>query len=159
MTAMPKEGEKAPKFTLPRDGGDKVALSEFKGRILVLYFYPRADTPGCTQEAMDFSRLSKAFDKAGASVVGVSADAVKALDRFRDKHDLSVALGSDESHDMLAAYGAWGESRCLGVIRATFLIGPDGRIARVWPKVKVPGHAEEVLAAAKGLSKGSSVLL
>ncbi len=164
MTAMPKEGEKAPKFSVPRDGGGNVALSEFKGRILVLYFYPRADTAGCTQEAMDFSRLAKAFDKAGASIVGVSADTVKALDRFRDKHDLSVALGSDESYDVLTAYGVWGEKSMygrtfMGVIRATFLIGPDGRIARVWPKVKVPGHAEEVLAAAKGLSKGSSVLL
>ncbi len=161
MTAMPSEGEKAPKFSLPRDGGGKVTLSEFKGRILVLYFYPRADTPGCTQEAMDFSRLAKAFDKAGTSIVGVSADAVKAIERFRDKHDLSVALGSDESHDMLNAYGVWGEKSMygrtfMGVIRATFLIGPDGRIAKVWPKVKVPGHAEEVLAAAKGLSKGAS---
>ena len=158
MTAMPREGEKAPKFTLPRDGGGKAALSDFKGRILVLYFYPRADTPGCTREAIDFSRLAKAFDKAGASVLGVSADAMKAIERFRDKHDLSVALGSDENHDMLTAYGVWGEKSMygrsfMGVIRATFLIGPDGRIAKVWPKVKVPGHVEEVLAAAKGLSK------
>jgi thioredoxin-dependent peroxiredoxin len=161
MTAMPSEGEKAPKFSLSRDGGGKVALSDFKGRILVLYFYPRADTAGCTQEAMDFSRLAKAFDKAGASILGVSADAVKALDRFRDKHDLSVALGSDESHDMLTAYGVWAKKSMygrtfMGVIRATFLIGPDGRIAKVWPRVKVPGHAKEVLAAANGLSSGRS---
>lgn len=141
MTAMPSEGEKAPKFSLSRDGGGKVALSDFKGQILVLYFYPRADTAGCTQEAMDFSRLAKAFDKAGASILGVSADAVKALDRFREKHDLSVALGSDESHDMLTAYGVWAKKSMygrtfMGVIRATFLIGPDGRIAKVWPKSK-----------------------
>jgi peroxiredoxin Q/BCP len=158
MTAMLREGEKAPKFKLPRDGGGKAALSDFKGRILVLYFYPRADTPGCTREAMDFSRLTKTFDKAGASVLGVSADPVKSIERFRDRNKLSVALGSDESHDMLAAYGVWGKKSMygrdfMGVIRATFLIGPDGRIAKIWPKVKVPGHAEEVLAAAKELSK------
>jgi peroxiredoxin Q/BCP len=159
MAAMPEAGDKAPDFGLPRAGGGMVRLADFKGRRLVLYFYPRADTEGCTREAIDFSRFAGAFDKEGISVLGVSADSVKAIERFRDKHDLSVALGSDESHDMLTAYGVWGKKSMygrsfMGVIRATFLIGPDGRIAKVWPKVKVPGHAEEVLAAAKGMSKG-----
>jgi thioredoxin-dependent peroxiredoxin len=157
MTALPKEGEKAPKFSLPRAGGGKVQLADFKGRILVLYFYPRADTAGCTKEAIDFSRLAKTFEKAGAGVLGVSADPVQAIERFRDKHKLTVALGTDETHDMLEAYGVWAKKSMygrsfMGVVRTTFLIGPDGRIARVWPKVKVPGHAEEVLAAAQGLS-------
>jgi peroxiredoxin Q/BCP len=158
MSAMPREGEKAPKFSLPQAGGGKVQLSDFKGRILVLYFYPRADTEGCTKEAIDFSRLAKSFDKVGASVLGVSADPMKAVERFRDKHKLSVGLGTDETHETLEAYGVWAEKSMygrtfMGVVRATFLIGPDARIARIWPKVKVPSHAEEVLAAAKGLSK------
>ena len=157
MTALPKEGEKAPKFTLPRAGGGKVQLADFKGRILVLYFYPRANTAGCTKEAIDFSRLAKAFEKAGAGVLGLSADPVQAIERFRDKHKLTVTLGTDETHDVLEAYGVWAKKSMygrsfMGVVRTTFLIGPDGRIARVWPKVKVPGHAEEVLAAAQGLS-------
>ena len=158
MSAMLREGEKAPKFSLPQSGGGKVQLSDFKGRILVLYFYPRADTEGCTKEAIDFSRLAKSFDKIGASVVGVSADALKAIERFRDKHKLSVVLATDETHQMLEAYGVWAEKSMygrtfMGVIRATFLIAPDARIARIWPKVKVTGHADEVLAAAKGLSR------
>ena len=141
---------------MPRSGGGRVSLAAFKGRKLVLYFYPRADTPGCTQEAMDFSRLAKAFDKAGADVLGVSADPVAALDRFTAKHKLSVALGTDETHTMLTAYGVWGEKsmygkKFMGVTRATFLIDADGRIARIWPKVKVPGHAEEVLNATQAL--------
>ena len=156
MTTLPTEGANAPAFTLARDGGRTVSLDDFKGRKLVLYFYPKADTPGCTQEAIDFSRLSKAFDKAGADILGVSADPVKKLDTFRNKHDLTVALGSDESHAMLEAYGVWGEKsmygkKYMGVTRMTVLIAPDGRIARIWPKVKVPGHAEEVLAAAQAL--------
>jgi peroxiredoxin Q/BCP len=158
MAAMPQEGDKAPKFSLPRAGGGKVSLADFKAKSLVLYFYPRADTTGCTNEAIDFSRLAKAFDKAGAGVLGVSADPVPAIERFRDKHKLTVQLGTDESHDMLTDYGVWAKKSMygrtfMGVVRTTFLIGPDGRIARIWPKVKVPGHAEEVLAAAKALSK------
>ena len=156
MATMPKEGSKAPKFKLPRDGGGHVSLADFKGRALVLYFYPRADTTGCTKEAMDFSRLAKAFDKAGASVLGVSADPLPAIEKFRAKHKLTIALGSDETHEMLEAYGVWAEKSMygrtfLGVVRATFLIDAEGRVARVWPKVKVPGHAEEVLAAAQAL--------
>lgn len=124
--------------------------------MLVLYFYPKADTPGCTQEAIDFSRLAGGFEKAGASVLGISGDPIRVLDRFRHKHDLTVALGTDEGHAMLEAYGVWGEKamygkKYLGVTRTTFLIGPDQRIRKIWSKVKVPGHAEEVLAAARSL--------
>ena len=156
---MPTElapGAKAPAFSLPRDGGGTVSLADFKGQNLVLYFYPRADTPGCTIESKAFSSLSKAFAKAGAAVLGVSADPVKAQDAFKAKHGLAIPLASDETHRMLEAYGVWGEKsmygkKFMGIRRATFLIDQDGRIAQVWPKVKVEGHAEEVLAAAKDL--------
>ena len=155
---MPTElaaGSKAPAFKLPRDGGS-MALADFKGRKLVLYFYPKADTPGCTREAIDFSRLLPAFDKAGTAVLGVSADPVPAQDKFKKKHDLDIALLSDEIHKMLEAYGVWGKKSMygktfMGISRSTFLIGTDGRIARVWPKVRVDGHAAEVLAAAQAL--------
>ena len=150
------EGTKAPAFSLARDGGGHVSLKDFKNRNLVLYFYPKADTPGCTQEAIDFSRLRAAFAKAGTDILGVSADPVAAQDRFKSKHKLSVALGSDESKEMLQAYGAWAEKsmygrKFMGVIRKTFLIGGDGRIVRIWPKVRVAGHAQEVLEAALSL--------
>ncbi|MEA2987945.1 MAG: thioredoxin-dependent peroxiredoxin [Alphaproteobacteria bacterium] len=151
-----KVGLKAPDFTLPQDGGGTVSLADFQGRKLVLYFYPRADTPGCTRESIDFSRLKPTFMRAGTDILGVSADPVKAQDSFKRKHDLKIRLGSDEKHEMLEAYGAWGEKsmygkKYLGILRTTLLIGPDGRVARIWPKVKVDGHAEEVLAAAKAL--------
>jgi thioredoxin-dependent peroxiredoxin len=149
-------GTKAPAFTLPRDGGDKVSLADFKGRKLVVFFYPRADTPGCTRESIDFSKLKAQFHKANTDILGVSADPVKAQDAFKKKHDLTVGLASDETHKMLEAYGAWGEKSMygktfMGVIRSTVLIGPDGKISRIWPKVKVDGHAAEVLDAAKQL--------
>ena len=149
-------GDKAPTFSLPRDGGKTVSLKDFKGRNLVVYFYPKADTPGCTREAMAFSRLRPAFAKAGTEILGVSADPVKAQDKFKAKHKLKIPLASDEKHQMLEAYGAWGEKslygrKFLGVIRKTFLIDGEGRIAQVWPKVSVDGHAEEVLEAAKAL--------
>jgi peroxiredoxin Q/BCP len=151
-----KVGEKAPAFSLPRDGGGMVSLAQFKGRKLVIYFYPRADTPGCTRESIDFSRLRATFDQAGTDILGVSADPVKAQDAFKKKHDLTIGLLSDETHKMLEAYGAWGKKSMYGksftgVLRTTFLIGPDGRIAQIWPKVKVEGHAAEVLKAAKAL--------
>ncbi|MCC6890814.1 MAG: thioredoxin-dependent thiol peroxidase [Hyphomicrobiales bacterium] len=151
-----KEGSKAPPFTLPRDGGGTVSLSDLKGRKLVLYFYPKANTPGCTRESVDFSKLKPAFAKASTEVFGVSADPVKAQDAFRNKHKLTVPLLSDEHHQMLAAYGAWGEKSMygrtfMGIIRTTVLIDAEGRIARIWPKVKVEGHAKEVLEAAKAL--------
>jgi peroxiredoxin Q/BCP len=149
-------GTKAPDFTLPRDGGGSVSLRDFKGRKLVLYFYPKADTSGCTKEAIAFSALTPEFDKAGTAVLGVSADPVKALDAFKAKHKLTIPLGSDETRKMLDAYGVWGKKSMygrtyMGVTRATFLIGPDGRIATVWRKVKIPGHAEAALGAARAL--------
>ena len=149
-------GSMAPAFALRRDGGTTVSLKDFKGGNLVLYFYPKADTPGCTQEAIDFSRLRAAFAKTGTEILGVSADSVKAQEKFKTKHKLAIALASDEAKEMLEAYGAWGEKsmygrKYMGVFRKTFLIDGNGRIARVWPKVTVPGHAEEVLEAARAL--------
>lgn len=149
-------GARAPAFRLERDGSGTVSLADFRGRKLVLYFYPRADTPGCTREAIDFSRLKAQFAKAETDVVGVSADPVVAQDRFKTKHKITLTLASDPEHDMLTAYGAWGEKQLygrkfMGVIRKTVLIDDKGRIAQVWPKVKVEGHAEEVLTAAKAL--------
>jgi peroxiredoxin Q/BCP len=147
-------GAKAPPFTLLGDGGAKVSLSDFKGSKLVLYFYPKADTPGCTKEAMEFSRLRAEFVKSGVAILGVSADPVSAQDRFKSKHRLAIALGSDEAKNVLKAYEAWGEKsmygrKFMGVLRKTFLIDGNGRIIRIWPKVRVPGHAREVLLAAR----------
>jgi thioredoxin-dependent peroxiredoxin len=152
----PAPGAKAPAFRLPRDGGGTVALADYAGRNLVLYFYPRADTSGCTREAIDFSRLKPAFSRAGTEILGISADPVAALDRFKAKHKLAIVLGSDESHKVLEAYGVWQQKtlygrKFMGTVRATFLIRPDQRLARVWPKVSVDGHAEDVLEAAKAL--------
>ncbi len=149
-------GSKAPAFSLQRDGGETVALKDFKGRNLVLYFYPKADTPGCTMEAIAFSTLRAAFTKADADILGVSADSVQEQDKFKSKHKLKIALASDETRKMLQAYGAWGEKsmygrKYMGVIRKTFLIDGTGRVVRIWPKVSIPGHAEEVLEAAKEL--------
>jgi peroxiredoxin Q/BCP len=149
------EGSKAPAFHLPRDGGETVSLADFAGRKLVLFFYPRANTPGCTKEAIDFTRLARAFAESQTAVLGVSADPLKAQESFRDKHELGIPLVSDEQHEMLEAYGVWGEKSMygktfLGVLRTTVLIGADGRIIRIWRHVKVDGHADEVLAAAKG---------
>ena len=152
----PATGAKAPAFRLPRDGGGTVGLADFGGRKLVLYFYPRADTSGCTREAIDFSRAKAAFSRAGTEILGISADPVAALDRFKAKHKLAITLASDEAHKVLEAYGVWQQKtlygrKFMGTVRATFLIGPDQRIARVWPKVSVAGHAEDVLEAAKVL--------
>jgi thioredoxin-dependent peroxiredoxin len=156
MTKPLEVGEKAPAFTLPGDGGGNVSLADFKGRNLVVYFYPRADTPGCTREAIDFSGLRASFKKADTDVLGVSADPVKAQEAFKKKHDLAIPLLSDETHKMLQAYGVWGKKSMygktfMGILRVTYLIGADGRIARIWPKVKVDGHAAEVLEAARAL--------
>jgi peroxiredoxin Q/BCP len=150
------EGTKAPAFDLPRDDGATVSLADFAGQKLVLFFYPRADTPGCTREAIDFTRLAGAFAEAGTKVIGISADSLKAQEAFRNKHQLSVPLLSDEQHEMLETYGAWGEKSMygkvfLGIIRTTVLIGTDGHIARIWRRVKVDGHADDVLAAAKAI--------
>ena len=129
---------------LPSDGGGKVSLKEFKGRNLVLYFYPKADTPGCTKEAIAFSRLRAEFAKADTAILGVSADPVPSQDKFKSKHKLTIALGSDETKKTLAAYGAWGEKsmygrKFMGVIRKTFLIDASGRIVRIWPKERSRG--------------------
>jgi thioredoxin-dependent peroxiredoxin len=150
------EGDPAPEFRLARDGGGEVSLADYRGRKLVLYFYPKADTPGCTREAQAFSAAREEFAKAGADILGVSADPVKKQDAFVRKHELTIPLGSDETHAMLEAYGVWGEKSMygktfMGITRATMLIGPDGRIAKIWPSVKVDGHADEVLAAVKAL--------
>ncbi|MGH6684380.1 MAG: peroxiredoxin [Pseudolabrys sp.] len=150
------DGSKAPAFTLLRDGGSKVSLKDFNGRNLVLYFYPKADTPGCTKEAIAFSSMRTAFANANTEILGVSADPVKAQDKFKSKHKLRIALASDEAKQVLEAYGAWGEKsmygrKYMGVIRKTFLINGGGRIVRIWPNVRVPGHAEEVLETARTL--------
>ncbi len=148
------EGAQAPAFQLPRDGGDTVSLADYGGKKLVLFFYPRADTPGCTKEAIDFTRLAGAFAQSGTAVLGVSADPLKAQEAFRDKHELAVPLLSDEKHAMLEAYGAWGEKSMYGrnfqgILRTTVLIGADGKIVKIWRHVSVDGHADEVLAAAQ----------
>lgn len=150
------EGAKAPDFELPRTGGGSLRLSDLRGRPVVLYFYPQDDTSSCTAEAIDFSALRPQFEAAGATVIGVSPDSVKKHDKFKAKHRLDVDLLADEDGKVLRDYAVWGEKsmfgrRYMGVIRTTYLIGADGRIARVWPKVKVPGHAAEVLEAASGL--------
>jgi thioredoxin-dependent peroxiredoxin len=149
-------GDRAPAFTLPSDGGGRISLKDFAGHKLVIFFYPKAGTPGCTVEANDFSRLLPRFAKAKTAILGVSADPVAAQDRFKTKQRLKIPLASDETHEMLTAYGAWGKKsmfgvKFMGVIRKTVLIDGKGRIAAVWPKVKVPGHAEQVLAATQEL--------
>ncbi len=141
---------------MPRDGGDTVSLADYSGKKLVLFFYPRADTPGCTKEAIDFTRLASAFAQSQTAVLGVSADPPKAQEAFRDKHELTTPLVSDEQHEMLEAYGVWGEKSMYGrtfqgILRTTVLIGADGRIIRIWRNVKVDGHADEVLAAVRAL--------
>jgi peroxiredoxin Q/BCP len=144
------EGAKAPDFHLPSDGGSAVSLADYLGKKLVLFFYPRADTPGCTREAIDFTRLKSAFAESGTEVLGISADPPRAQVAFRNKHKLSIPLISDERHEMLGAYGAWGKKSLygrtfLGIIRTTVLIDADGRISKVWRNVRVDGHAEAVL--------------
>jgi peroxiredoxin Q/BCP len=150
------EGAKAPAFRLPRDGGNTVSLADYAGRKLVLFFYPRADTPGCTREAIDFTRLADAFAQSRTAVLGVSADSPKAQESFRNKHRLAVPLLSDEKHAMLEAYGVWGEKSMYGktfqgILRTTVLIGPDSRVLRIWRHVKVDGHADSVLEAVRAL--------
>jgi peroxiredoxin Q/BCP len=156
MSQMPPEGSAAPGFSLSTDGGGTASLAAFRGRKLVIYFYPKADTPGCTKESIEFNRLRPAFEEAGAAILGVSADTVTAQDKFKAKYNLGFPLASDPAHAMLEAYGVWGEKsmygrKYQGITRATFLIDGNGRIVKVWPHVKVEGHAEEVLSAVKGM--------
>lgn len=150
------EGQPAPAFDLATDGDGRVTLAGLKGKAVVLYFYPKADTPGCTTEGLDFSALADQFAAANAVVIGVSRDAVKKLDRFKAKHDLKVILGSDEDGVVCEAYGTWVMKKLygreyMGVERATFLIDGAGLVRRVWRNVKVKGHAEQVLEAAQSL--------
>ncbi len=150
-----EEGAKAPGFTLPRDGGETVSLSQFAGRKLVLFFYPKDDTSGCTSEAIAFTGLRSEFEKAGADILGMSPDSASKHDKFIAKHGLNVVLASDEDKSTLEAYGVWVEKsmygrKYMGVERTTLLISADGTIEKVWRKVKVPGHAEAVLKAITG---------
>ena len=147
-------GDQAPDFDLPGAGGETISLAGLKGHKIVLYFYPKDDTSGCTLEAQGFNGLLDAFGAADARVIGVSPDSVKSHDKFRAKYGLTFPLASDEAKGMLEAYGVWAEKsmygrKYMGVERTTILIDREGRIARIWPKVKVPGHAEDVLDAAR----------
>ena len=156
MTAAPQIGQPAPAFTLPRDGGGTVSLSDFAGRPVVLFVYPEDGTPGCTKEAQEFSALADDFTAAGAVLLGLSMDPVKKHDKFRDKHGLRHILLSDEQRSLIDAYGLWIEKSMygktyMGVERATFLIGPDHRIAQIWHNVRVKDHAAQVLAALRAL--------
>ena len=153
---MIEEGAKAPSVVLPLDDGSKLDLGKHKGHPLVVYFYPKDDTPGCTTEAKDFTCLMGDFEKAGADLVGISPDTSKSHIKFRQKHGLAFKLASDETHAVAEAFGSWIEKSMygktyMGVDRSTFLIDKAGKVAKVWRKVKVKGHAEEVLAAVKAL--------
>lgn len=155
MTIDLKAGDKAPDFDLPTDSG-RVSLAALRGSKVVLYFYPKDDTPGCTTEGKDFSALADQFAKAGAVVIGVSKDTAAKHRKFRAKHDLKVELGSDAESDVIERYGAWVEKKLygreyMGIDRSTWLIDGEGVIRRAWRKVKVPGHAAEVLAAVQAL--------
>ncbi|MCR9134736.1 MAG: peroxiredoxin [Alphaproteobacteria bacterium] len=154
MTAL-AEGMKAPDFNLPRDGGGSVALSDYAGRKLVLFFYPKDDTSGCTKEAIAFSGLQSEFEKAETALLGMSPDSAIKHDKFIAKHGLTVPLAADEEKAILEAYGVWVEKsmygrKYMGVERSTFLIDANGKIEKIWRKVKVPGHAEAVLQAVTG---------
>ena len=153
---MLSEGDPAPDFELARDGGGSVKLSDFRGRPVVVYFYPKDDTSGCTKEAVGFSESAGEFRALGAEILGISPDGIKSHDKFRDKHGLTIILGADEDKQAISAYGVWAEKKMygrsyMGVERSTFLIDRKGEIARIWRGVKVPGHVAEVLAAVKAL--------
>ena len=147
-------GQTATKFSLPSDGGGNVSLSDLKGNMVVLYFYPKDDTPGCTKEAIAFTSLKKEFDAYGAKIIGISKDTPIKHDKFKAKHDLDVILASDEDGAVIDSYGAWVEKnmygrKYMGIERATFLLSPDGKILNIWRKVRVKDHAEAVLEAVK----------
>lgn len=158
MTTGPVEkGSKLPAFELPTDDGGTVGHADLAGRPAVIYFYPKDDTPGCTAEAKDFTRLAPEFRAAGVAVIGISPDGVKKHQKFREKYDLDLRLAADEDHAVAEKFGVWVEKsmygrKYMGVDRATFLIDASGRVAEAWRKVKVPQHAEEVLAAARKLA-------
>lgn len=156
MTKPIEPGRKAPAFTLMTDSGGKVRLADFAGKKLVLYFYPKDDTSGCTREAIDFTAAARKFRNAGAEILGVSKDSVEKHDKFKAKHKLKITLGSDEDAKMIEKYGVWVEKtlygrKYMGIERATFLIDEKGVVRQVWRKVKVPGHVDKVLEAVKAL--------
>ena len=147
-------GDKAPNFSMPSDNNGTVSLSDYKGKLLVLYFYPKDDTPGCTKEAIGFSEMKADFDKFGANILGISKDTAAKHDKFITKHNLTVRLGSDEDGKMIEDYGVWVEKnmygkKYMGIERATYLIGPDGKILEIWRKVRVKEHVSTVLTAVK----------
>lgn len=152
-TAGPvSEGDQAPDFTLPRDGGEDVTLRQFRGRPVIVYFYPRDDTPGCTRQAIAFTEAGDRLAAHNTAVIGISKDSVASHEKFRDKHQLNVILASDTQGTVLERYGVWVEKKnygrtYMGIERSSFLIGADGRIAKVWRKVRVPGHVDKVLDA------------
>ncbi|EJF77983.1 hypothetical protein MCQ_01426 [Candidatus Bartonella washoeensis Sb944nv] len=155
------KGSPAPNFNLPRDGGDRLCLSDLQGKSVVLYFYPKDDTSGCTNEALDFTRLKKKFEEIGVVVIGISPDNVEKHDKFKMKHGLDIILVSDEEKTTLQAYGVWVEKsmygrKYMGVERSTFLIDSTGIIAEEWRKVSVSGHAESVLATATLLHRNGA---
>jgi peroxiredoxin Q/BCP len=154
---IPEIGKKAPAFTLPDEQGQKTSLNDLTGRWKVLYFYPKDDTPGCTTEACDFTDGLKDFEKLSATVIGVSPDSVESHQKFRDKYKLKVTLLSDPEKAVLQKYGAYGTKKLYGketegVIRSTFLIDPDNKIAHAWPNVKANGHAEQVMQKLRDLT-------
>jgi len=156
MTKTLDIGSRAPVFTLPADGDRKLSLKDYKGQKLVLYFYPKDDTPGCTKEAIGFTEFKKEFDAAGAAIIGVSKDTPAKHDKFKTKHALTVDLVSDEEGTVIEKYGCWVEKnmygkKYMGIERATFLIDETGKIANIWRKVRVKGHVEAVLEAAQTL--------
>ncbi|MEQ8300251.1 MAG: peroxiredoxin [Hyphomonas sp.] len=153
MTQALEAGTKAPDFIIETTGGRK-QLASYRGKYLILYFYPKDDTPGCTNEARDFSELSNQFELAGANILGVSRDSLAKHQKFIEKHDLKIELGSDEDGNVCDSYGTWVEKNMygrsyMGIARSTFLIDPKGRICRIWPKVRVKGHAQAVLETLK----------
>lgn len=155
---MIDEGDTAPNFELETDGGGTIKLHDLKGRTVVVYFYPKDDTSGCTKEAIDFTNLSAEFAKCGAHIVGISPDTAAKHDKFKAKHDLTIQLAADTEKATATAYGVWVKKSMygreyMGVERSTFLIGTDGKVAKIWRRVKVPGHAEEVLQEVRKLSQ------
>ncbi len=158
MSTPLTEGDKAPDFDLPTDGDGRFRLSKQRGTPVVVYFYPKDDTTGCTKEAIDFSASKDAFDRLKTVIVGISPDAPAAHDKFKAKHGLSIVLAADEEKTAANAYGVWAEKsmygrKYMGVERSTFLVDGSGRIAKAWRNVKVPGHVDEVLAAAQALAE------
>jgi peroxiredoxin Q/BCP len=147
-------GDPAPGFSLPADSGENISLDDFKGSTLILFFFPKADTPGCTSEANQFRDAKKDLERLGARVLGVSRDGVEQLQKFRDKYKLNFPLAGDTSHTMLEAYGVWQEKnlygqKSMGIVRTTYIIDPAGKVRNIFPKVKVEGHSREILDALK----------